>query len=169
VEDIVLVDEPHIESAVQLLAEQQKIVGEGAGAAGIAALLKEPERFAGQRVGTVICGGNIDVRLLSWVLNRGLVRDGRMVKLRIGIIDRPGVLAQVTRLIGETGGNIIEVFHQRLFYDVPAKQADIDAIVETRNREHVEEIVGNLIKSGFPTRVLSSRSDDLPDPRRIGP
>jgi len=169
VEDIILVDEPHIESAVHLLVEQQKIVGEGAGAAGIAAMLKEPERFAGRKVATVICGGNIDIRLLSWVLNRGLVRDGRMVKLRISIVDRPGVLAHVARLIGETGGNIIEVFHQRLFYDVPAKQAEVDAIVETRNADHVEEIVGNLARSGFPTRVLSARSDDLPDPRRIGP
>jgi len=169
VADIILVDEPHIESAVHLLVEQQKIVAEGAGAAGIAALFKDPVRFAGQKIGAVICGGNIDVRLLSWVLNRGLVRDGRMVKLRIGIVDRPGVLAQVAGLIGETGGNIIEVFHQRLFHDVPAKQADVDVIVETRNRRHVDEIIGNLTKSGFPTRVLSARSDDLPDPRRIGP
>jgi threonine dehydratase len=160
VEDILLVDEPLIESAVHALVEQQKVVAEGAGAAGIAALMKEPERFAGRRVGVVIGGGNIDVRLLSWVLTRGLVRDGRMVRLRIGIVDRPGVLAKVTKLIGDTGGNIIEVYHQRLFYDVPAKQADVDAIVETRNRDHVQEIVESLRAGGFPTRVLSARSDE---------
>ncbi len=160
VENIVLVDETLIETAVHTLVEEQKIVAEGAGAAGIAAILKEPARFAGRKVGVVICGGNIDVRLLSWVLARGLVRDGRMVRLRIGIVDRPGVLAQVAQLIGETGGNIIEVYHQRLFFDVPAKQADVDAVVETRNAAHVEEIIAALKAQGFPTRVLSSRSDE---------
>ena len=160
VADILLVDEALIETAVHVLVEQQKIVAEGAGAAGVAALMKEKERFAGRKVGVVICGGNIDVRLLSWVLTRGLVRDGRMVRLRIGIIDRPGVLANVARLIGETGGNIIEVYHQRLFYDVPAKQADVDAVIETRNAEHVHEIIAALEAGGFPTRVLSARSDE---------
>ncbi len=160
VSDILLVDEGEIEAAVHALAEQQKIVAEGAGAAGVAALMKAPERFAGRKVGAVICGGNIDVRLLSWVLTRGLVRDGRMVRLRIGIVDRPGVLAQVAQLIGTTGGNIIEVYHQRLFHDVPAKQADVDAVIETRNPEHVREIVAALEAGGFPTRVLSARSDE---------
>ena len=160
VEDILLVDEALIETAVHVLVEQQKIVAEGAGAAGVAALMKEKERFAGRKVGAVICGGNIDVRLLSWVLTRGLVRDGRMVRLRIGIVDRPGVLANVARLIGETGGNIIEVYHQRLFYDVPAKQAEVDAVIETRSAEHVHEIIAALEAGGFPTRVLSARSDE---------
>jgi threonine dehydratase len=169
VEDIVLVDEPLIESAVHALVEQQKVVAEGAGGAGVAALMKEPERFAGRRVGVVIGGGNIDVRLLSWVLTRGLVRDGRMVRLRIGIVDRPGVLAKVTKLIGDTGGNIIEVYHQRLFYDVPAKQADVDAIVETKNRDHVQEIVESLRAGGFPTRVLSARSDEGQVPPAAAP
>ncbi len=160
VEDIILVEEPLIESAVHILVEQQKVVAEGAGAAGIAAIMKEPERFAGRRVGVVIGGGNIDVRLLSWVLTRGLVRDGRMARLRIGIVDRPGVLALVTKLIGDMGGNIIEVYHQRLFYDVPAKQADVDAVIETRNRDHIQEIVESLRAGGFPTRILSARSDE---------
>ena len=160
VSEILLVDEGQIEAAVHALVEQQNIVAEGAGAAGVAALMKDKERFAGRRVGAVICGGNIDVRLLSWVLTRGLVRDGRMVRLRIGIVDRPGVLAQVAQLIGATGGNIIEVYHQRLFYDVPAKQADLDAVIETRNPEHVREIVAALEAGGFPTRVLSARSDE---------
>jgi threonine dehydratase len=160
VEEIFLVDEGAIETAVVTLVEQQKIVAEGAGAAGVAAIMANPGRFAGRKVGAVICGGNIDVRLLSWVLNRGLVRDGRMVRLRIGIVDRPGVLAQVAKLIGDTGGNIIEVYHQRLFHDVPAKQADVDAIIETRNAEHVDEILQALKGGGFPARVLSTRSAD---------
>ncbi len=160
ISEILLVDEGQIEAAVHALAEQQKIVAEGAGAAGIAALMKAPERFAGRKVGAVICGGNIDVRLLSWVLTRGLVRDGRMVRLRIGIVDRPGVLAKVAQLIGTTGGNIIEVYHQRLFHDVPAKQADVDAVIETRNAEHVREITAALEAGGFPTRVLSARSSE---------
>jgi len=160
VEDIVLVDETHIEMAVHTLVEEQKIVAEGAGAAGIAALLQDPARFAGRTVGVVICGGNIDVRLLSGILTRALVRDGRMVRLRVGIVDRPGVLARLAKLIGDTGGNIIEVYHQRLFYDVPAKNADIDFVIETRNAAHVDEIVADLRADGFPTRILSARSDD---------
>ncbi len=160
VEEIILVEEPLIESAVHALVEQQKVVAEGAGAAGIAAITARPELFAGRKVAAVICGGNIDVRLLSWVLSRGLVRDGRLVRLRIAIIDRPGVLAKVAGLIGECGGNIIEVYHQRLFYDVPAKQADVDAIIETRSADHVTEILDNLHREGFPARILESRSAD---------
>jgi threonine dehydratase len=160
VADILLVDEGQIEAAVHALAEQQNIIAEGAGAAGVAGLMKEKARFAGRKVGAVICGGNIDVRMLSWILTRGLVRDGRMVRLRIGIVDRPGVLAQVAQLIGATGGNIIEVYHQRLFHDVPAKHADVDAVIETRNAEHVREIVAALEAGGFPTRVLSARSSE---------
>ena len=160
VAEIFLVDEAAIELAVHVLVEQQKTVAEGAGAAGVAAIMANPERFRGRKVCAVICGGNIDVRLLSRILTRGLVRDGRMVRLRIAIVDQPGVLARVTRHIGDMGGDIIEVHHQRLFYDVPAKQADVDVIVETRNAEHVSEIIENLRAGGFPTRVLSSRSAD---------
>jgi len=143
------------------LCELQKIVAEGAGAAGVAALMANPERFEGRKVGTVICGGNIDIRLLSWVLTRGLVRDGRLVRLRVEIVDQPGVLAKLAAFIGACGGNIMEVHHQRLFYNVPAKQAEIDVVVETRNADHVHEIVARLRAGGFPTRVLSARSDDL--------
>ena len=160
VEDIMLVDEATIESAVHVLVEQQKLVAEGAGAAGVAALLANPHRFKGRKVVAVICGGNIDVRLLSGVLTRGLVRDGRLVRLRIAIVDQPGVLAKICDFIGRTGGNIIEVYHQRLFHDVPAKLADIDAVVETKNEQHVNEIIEKLQEGGFPTRVLSTRSAD---------
>jgi threonine dehydratase len=160
VADIILVDEPAIENAVMLLCELQKLVAEGAGAAGLAALLTRHERFEGRKVGIVICGGNIDVRMLSAVLSRGMVRDGRLVRLRVGIVDKPGVLAKLAQFIGETAGNIIEVHHQRLFHNVPAKQAEIDVIVETRNADHVHEIIARLRAGGFPTRVLSARSDE---------
>ena len=162
VDDIFMVDESAVETGVLMLIELQKVLAEGAGATPVAALLNEETRarFAGRKVGLVITGGNIDVRLLSWVLTRGLVRDGRIVRLRIDIIDRPGVLAQVAKLIGDSGGNIIEVYHQRLFYDVPAKEAEVDAVVETRNEAHVDEIVENLCNGGFATRVLSARAAD---------
>ncbi len=158
VDDIAIVAESDIESAIQRLAEEQKLIAEGAGAAGVAALLANPERFAGRKVVAVICGGNIDLKLLSSILTRGLIRDGRMVRLRIGIIDRPGVLARIASLIGKTGSNIIEVYHQRLFYDVPAKQAEVDVVLETRNSEHVGEVVSSLKADGFPTRILSDIS-----------
>jgi len=160
VEDILIVPENAIESAIQRLVEEQKIVAEGAGAAGIAAIMNEPQRFAGRKVVTVICGGNIDSRLLSGVLTRGLVRDGRMVRLRISIVDQPGVLAKIADVIGRSSANIIEVYHQRLFYDVPAKSADVDVVLETRNSEHVKEIIASLAQHGFPTRELSSHSAD---------
>lgn len=162
VPEILLVSEAAIERAVQMLVEVQKLVAEGAGAAGLAALIDHPERFKGRRVAIVICGGNIDVRLLSQVLMRGLVRDGRVVTLRIEISDTPGVLGAVARLIGESGGNIIEIHHQRLFYDLPVKFADVDAVIETRNADHVREIVARLDGGGFPCRLLGSRSIDAP-------
>jgi len=158
VADILLVEEGPLERAVQMLIEVQKIVAEGAGAAGFAALLAHAPRFAGKRVGVVICGGNIDSRLLAQVLMRGLVRDGRVVTLRVEIADQPGTLGRLAQLIGECGGNIIEIYHQRLFYDLPVKRADVDAVIETRNAEHVREIVAALVAGGFPTRLLSSRS-----------
>jgi threonine dehydratase len=119
-------------------------------------VLANRERFAGRNVAIVICGGNIDSRLLGSVLMRGLVREGRVASLRVDITDRPGTLAQVAGLIGSAGGNIIEITHQRLFRDVPAKRAEIDAVVETRNAQHVREIVERLCAAGFKTRVLGN-------------
>jgi threonine dehydratase len=145
-----------------LLVETQKLVAEGAGAAGLAAMLAYPDRFKGRKVATVICGGNIDSRLLSQVLMRGLVRDGRVITLRIEISDQPGVLAAVARAIGDCGGNIIEIHHQRMFYDLPVKRADVDAVVETRNAQHVRDIVSKLEGAGFSCRLLSSRSIEPP-------
>src|SRR5262249_6458150 len=115
-----------------------------------------PERFRGRRVGLILCGGNIDARVLSSILMRGMVRDGRLVRLRAEISDSPGLLARITRIIGERGGNIVEIYHQRLFYDVPVKPIEVDIVVETRNTKHVGEIVASLNEAGFPTRLLSS-------------
>jgi len=160
VSDILLVGEDTLERAVMQLIELQKVVAEGAGAAGLAAILAYRERIAGKRVGTVIAGGNIDSRMLAHILLRGLVRDGRMVRLRIEITDQPGALARLAGVIGKAGGNIIEIYHQRMFHDVPVKKADIDAVVETRNAEHVREIVQGLNAIGFPTRLLGTSSLD---------
>lgn len=160
ISDILLVGEDTLERAVMQLIEVQKVVAEGAGAAGLAAMLAYRERIAGKRVGTVIAGGNIDSRMLAHILLRGLVRDGRMVRLRIEITDQPGALARLAGVIGKAGGNIIEIYHQRMFHDVPVKKADIDAVVETRNAEHVREIVQGLNAIGFPTRLLGTSSVD---------
>jgi threonine dehydratase len=156
--NILLASEDNLERAIQLLVEVQKLVAEGAGGAGLAAMLQHPRRFTGRRVGIVICGGNIDVRMLAQVLMRGLVKDGRVATLRIEISDSPGVLADLARIIGDAGGNIIEIYHQRMFYDLPVKRADVDAMIETRNEGHVREIIEKLTASGMPTRLLSSRS-----------
>ena len=154
VSDILLADEPALEQSVMLMAEDAKQVVEGAGAAPLAAVLANRARFAGRNVALLIGGGNIDSRLFGSVLMRGLVREGRVASLRVDITDRPGTLAQVAGLIGASGGNIIEIFHQRLFRDVPVKRAEIDAVVETRNAEHVRAIVARLCEAGFRTRVL---------------
>ena len=118
-----LVTERQLESAVELLIERQKLIVEGAGAAGVAALLAEPERFRGRKVGIVLTGGNIDARLLASLLMRGLVRSGRLVRLRSELPDIPGVLSRVAGVIGGLGGNIVEVHHQRLFHDTSVKRA----------------------------------------------
>ena len=153
-DDIVLVDETDVETAVQMLVTQQKVVAEGAGAAGFAAVMKDPASFKGREVGVVICGGNIDRRMLSTVLLRGLKRDGKVAKLRIAIHDVPGVLAQVTRMIGAAGADIIEVEHQRLFTSLAPRQAELDVVMETRGKAHVDQIVLTLEAAGFPARSL---------------
>jgi len=156
VSDVLLVDEITIEKAVQLYLEGPRVVAEGAGAAALAALMDNAERFKGRQVGLIVSGGNMDSRLLSSVLMRGLVREGRLVSLRIKLPDIPGVLSKVSRLIGDCGGNIIEVYHQRLNYDVPIKEADLDVVVETLDRNHVNDILNALESGGFPTRLLDS-------------
>ena len=154
VERVLTVDEVAIERAIALFLEVEKTVAEGAGAAGLAALLEHRDQFASRTVGLVLCGGNIDTRLLASVLLRGLVRDGRIVRLRLMIGDLPGQLARVAGLIGGAGGNIVEVQHQRLFGSVVAKSTELDVTVETRGREHVRELVAALQADGFTVRVL---------------
>jgi threonine dehydratase len=156
VDEIVLVDEDRLERAVEMLLLHQKLVAEGAGAAGVAALLLDTERYQGRKIGVVLCGGNIDPRILSSILMRGMVRSGRLVRLRAQITDSPGALAKVARIIGEAGGNIVEIFHQRLFHDVPVKLADLDVVVETRDMIHVREIMTQMDEGGFKTRLLSN-------------
>ena len=154
VDEILLVDERELEWAVGALIEQQRVVSEGAGAAGIAAIHANPALFAGKKVGVVICGGNIDPRLLASILNRNMAVDGRIARLRIDISDEPGMLAAISTTIGKCGGNIVEIYHQRLFYNVPAKLAKIDAVIETRGPDHVDEIIVALRAAHFQVRQL---------------
>jgi len=153
-ERVLAVDEVTIERAIALLLEIEKTVAEGAGAAGLAALLADPQVFAGRKVGLLVSGGNIDTRLLASILLRGLVRDGRIVRLRLTISDLPGQLARVAGMIGKAGGNIVDVQHQRLFGGVAAKSTELDVTVETRDRPHVRELVAALESEGFKVRVL---------------
>ena len=156
VDDVLLVSEDDLERGVQLLLEIEKTVAEGAGGAALAALLAHRDRFAGRRVGLVISGGNIDMRLLSSVILRGLVRDGRIVRLRIEITDAPGTLARVSKIIGDADANIIEVYHQRAFSGLPAKHADLDVVIETHDAEHVRAIMAALAAAGLDTTLLDS-------------
>lgn len=144
VDDIVLVGERHLEEAVSLLVQIEKTVVEGAGAAGLAALLAHPERFAGKTVGIVLCGGNIDTRLLANVLLRDLARSGRLARLRIRLQDRPGALYHVAKIFHDQGVNIIEVYHQRVFTTLPAKGLITDIECETRDRAHLDRLMQAL-------------------------
>ena len=144
VADVVVVPERTVEEAIALLAEGAKVVAEGAGAAGIAALLAFPDRFAGKKVGVVICGGNIDARILANVLLRNLLRDGRLVRLVLEIPDRPGVLADIAGRIGTAGGNIIDVSHHRLFASPSVQAAQLEVMFEARDPAHGTEIVRSL-------------------------
>lgn len=154
VKEVILVDEPHLEQAVNLFANVEKTVSEGAGAAALAALIAHPHIFQGQKVGLILCGGNIDPRLLASVLTRALVREGRISSLRIIGDDRPGLLSKVSKVIGDMGGNIIEVAHNRLALDVPAKGAEFDLLIETRDAQHTQEVVDALAAAGYPPRRL---------------
>jgi threonine dehydratase len=154
VDDVLLLEEPFFERAIALYCNIEKTVAEGAGAAGLAALIAYPERFRGKKCGLVITGGNIDPRLLASVLTRELVRAQRLVSLRIVGDDRPGLLAAVSQSIGELGGNILEVAHNRLALDVPAKGAEFDLMIETRDAQHTQEIIDALRERGYPPRVV---------------
>ncbi len=149
VSDIILVDEPLIERAVNAFLTLQKTMAEGAGAAGLAAMLAEPERFRGRKVGLILCGGNIDPRILASIMVRELERADRIVSFRLTIPDRPGVLGQIATRLGQFGANILSVDHHRLFLDVPAKGAKLDVTMETRNAAHAEEIFAAFAAEGY--------------------
>jgi threonine dehydratase len=154
VAEIILVDEAHLERAVNAYLTLQKTMAEGAGAAGLAAMLAKPGRFLGKKVGLVLCGGNIDPRVLASIMVRELERDSRIVSFRLTIPDRPGVLGTIATRIGALGANILEVDHRRLFLDVPAKGAKLDVTIEIRDGAHAEEIMAALAADGYlPVRI----------------
>jgi threonine dehydratase len=152
VDDIALVNEAELERAVATLISIEKTVVEGAGAAGLAALMSDPSRFEGQKVGLVLSGGNIDTRLIASVLTRELAREGRLTQLSLDIPDRPGQLAAVASLLAEAGANIIEVSHQRTFSDLPAKATLLQLVIETRDSAHLDEVMARLSASGLSAR-----------------
>ncbi len=153
VDEIVLVEEEHMERAISLYVNVEKTVAEGAGAAGLAALLAHPAKFTGKKVGLILCGGNIDTRLLASVLTRALVREHRLANIRIIGDDRPGLLALVSKVIGDAGANIMEVAHNRIALDVPAKGAEFDILIETRDSQHTQEVIDALAQAGYPPRT----------------
>lgn len=151
---IVLADEAHLERAVNIYLTVQKTMAEGAGAAGLAALLAEPERFRNRKVGLILSGGNIDPRILASIMVRELERDEQIISFRLTIPDRPGVLGHIATRLGELGANILAVDHKRLFLDVPAKGARLDVTVETRDRFHAEEVIAAMAEDGYqPVRI----------------
>jgi threonine dehydratase len=157
VPEIIAVDEPLLERAVNAYATLQRTMAEGAGAAGLAAMLAQPERFEGNRVGLVLCGGNIDARILASVMVRELERDDRIASFRITSNDRPGLLGRVATLLGGLGANILEVSHGRLYLDVPAKGVSIDITIETRDRKHTLEVFEALAAEGLEPKRIDSR------------
>jgi threonine dehydratase len=161
VDDIVLVSEADIERAVALLINIEKTVVEGAGAAGLAALIAAKRLYKDRKIGLVLCGGNIDTRLLASVLTREMAREGRLSRLAIDLPDRPGQLARVSGLIGGAGANILEVYHQRIFTDVPAKGTELNLVIETRDRAHLEQVVSGLKAGGYAVLVKGSGSGAL--------
>lgn len=154
--DVLLVDEVQLERAVNAFLTLQKTMAEGAGAAGLAAVLAEPDRFRGRRVGLVLCGGNIDPRMAASIMVRELERDARIVSYRISIQDRPGTLGAIATLLGSLGANILEVHHRRLFLDMPARGARLDVTVETRDRDHAESIERALRAEGYTVQRIDT-------------
>jgi threonine dehydratase len=149
VDDLLLVDEGDIEQAIVMLLEIEKTLVEGAGAAALAALLKYPERLAGRKVGLVLGGGNIDPMLLAAIIQRGMVRAGRLARLRVSARDVPGSLAKITAIISEAGANIDEVHHQRAFTMLAAQNVEIEVVIQTRGREHIQGVLAALHLGGF--------------------
>jgi threonine dehydratase len=156
VKEIVLVDEGDLERGIGLLLNVEKTVAEGAGAAGLAAILSQPERYRGRKVGLIVSGGNIDPRLLASVIMRELVREQRIVTLRIAIADQPGVLARVARVVADQGGNILDVFHRRLSIGAPARSATLELSFEAPDSGQAQRIVETIREAGFDSTVVGS-------------
>jgi threonine dehydratase len=153
VDDIVLVSEGDIEHAIVLLLEIEKTVVEGAGAAGLAAMIRHRERFAGKRVGVILCGGNIDPMVLADIIERGMVRAGRLARIRVACRDVPGELARAATVVGNAGANIEEVEHQRAFTTLPAQSAQLEMVLQTRGPEHIELVLQALREAGLPAEI----------------
>ena len=149
VDDVVLVAEGDIEQAIVMLLEIEKTVVEGAGAAGLAAMLRHRERFLGRKVGLILCGGNIDPMVLADIIERGMVRAGRLARIRVHTRDVPGELARAATLIGQAGANIEEVEHQRAFTTLPVQNAELEFVLQTRGPEHIEEVLRTLRDAGL--------------------
>jgi threonine dehydratase len=154
VDDLLLVDEGDIEQAIVMLLEIEKTLVEGAGAAGLAALIKHPQHFAGRKVGLVLCGGNIDPLLLASIIERGMVRAGRLARIVVSARDVPGNLARITAIVAEAGANIDEVHHQRAFTLLAAQNVAIELVLQTRGREHVQQVIDALQASGFDAQLM---------------
>lgn len=149
VDDMVLVEEGDIEQAIVMLLEIEKTLVEGAGAAGLAALLRYPERFAGKTVGLVLCGGNIDPLLLAAIIERGMVRAGRLARIKVSVRDIPGSLAKITATVADAGANIDEVHHQRAFTMLSAQNVEVELVIQTRGRDHIAEVLVAVHTAGF--------------------
>lgn len=154
VNDLLLVDEGDIEQAIVMLLEVEKTLVEGAGAAGLAALLKYPERFKGKRVGLVLCGGNIDPLLLSAIIERGMVRAGRLARLKVSARDVPGTLAAITATVAQAGANINEVHHQRAFTTLAAQNVEIELVLQTRGAQHITDVLAALNLAGLRAQLV---------------
>ncbi len=158
VDDIYVATETEIENAVFDLLSDEKLVAEGAAGAGLAVIKNNLAAFKGKKIGLVVCGGNIDSRTLSTLIMRGLVRDGRVSRLRFKINDTPGQLSDISRLIGESGANVIEVIHQRMMQTVSLKAAELDIVVEARDKFHTQQLVDSLHKNGFDVEIMDNMS-----------
>ena len=165
VKEVLLVEEHHIEQAVLLLLDVEKTVAEGAGAVGLAAVLADPERFAGREVGIVVSGGNIDLMTLSHVIQRALARTGRIVRVRVAVPDVPGALAELTAVLAAEDANIVRISHQRTFTELSLRSAEVEVVLETRDRDHTARIRAALEARNFQPRVFAGRGGD-PAPAR---
>lgn len=154
VDDLVLVDEGDIEQAIVMLLEVEKTLVEGAGAAGLAALLKYPQRFKGKKVGLVLCGGNIDPLLLAAIIERGMVRAGRLARIRVSARDIPGTLAKITATVAEAGANINEVHHQRAFTTLAAQNVEVELVIQTRGPQHIAQVLALLQQAGLQAQLI---------------